>query len=110
MPVSIIVIAEARRSVDSCQLPVLVGLLFAKFAEISVCHRLARTFCKLNGLVGYVYISDILPKPEEIEGGNVTAEASVILFGIGIELIFLPDSEDLLTSLYSQDNSGDRSA
>ena len=106
---SVLVFADASRTIDHGQLGYVAGLLIGEFQEGSVWHTLSWSSHKSKRPVKSIGAAEILAAGEAIDEGKVLVNAYRVLLGMDIDLMISLDSKDLFETLSTCRNSIDRS-
>lgn len=106
---SILVFADASRSVDHGKLGFVAGLLVRNFSIRSIYHTLSWSSRKSKRPVKSIGAAEILAAGQAIDEGKVLASAYHILLGVQVDLVIALDSKDLFETLSTCRNSIDSS-
>lgn len=106
---SVLVFADASRSVEHRQLGFVAGLLIGQFNIGSIYHTLSWSSRKSKRPVKSIGAAEILAAGEAIDEGIVLAGAYQVLLGVQADLVIAFDSKDLFETLSICRNSIDLS-
>eukprot|EP00178_Gracilaria_changii_P027963 TRINITY_DN936_c0_g2_i2.p1 TRINITY_DN936_c0_g2~~TRINITY_DN936_c0_g2_i2.p1 ORF type:complete len:399 (+),score=36.11 TRINITY_DN936_c0_g2_i2:473-1669(+) len=108
-PVSVLVFADASRTMDHGQLGFVAGLMFGKFEEGSVFHPISWSSHKSRRPVKSIGSAETLAAGEAIDKGKVLTNAFHKLLNVEVDLLVVVDSKDLFDTLSTCRNATDRS-